>query len=385
VAPSAVPPIFLWKNTATHDQVIGMFHALGYGGSWPAKEEKEKYYMDDDGQTVVVRAEANLYDDGPGIHVNIDGSITGNSSRSEACVSVEEAGVALCYAWKVDNSGPHDYWASELIFDVVKNMFPGAKEVVASDAFDDFIDQVWEVRNTLKVVEAEIGDTWMMGADADPLKVALFRSASRVHQACVRDGNCVAQAGHDELGFRGFERLLMLTGEHTWGWNGGDLKSKSWTNAELQHSLNTDPQFQTAVLGWLEQRSLLRGALSSLSPSSPLAKQVAESWQEIEGAATKLPFTVRGQSMSVVEANVPFTCGGFSMTIGQNGAVVGLEEIATGTKHADTNHSLYRLWYQGMDSAFFKTYVDQYIAGVSSVWPEFTAEGLYVCGTLSFC
>jgi hypothetical protein len=108
-APSAVPPIFLWKDNTTNTEVIGLFHALGYGGSWPAASYKKdidtNIYTDSIGASVLNASEA-LYnhDDGPGIHI-MNGKVYGNSSRSEACVSVNQAGVALCYAWKVDNSG----------------------------------------------------------------------------------------------------------------------------------------------------------------------------------------------------------------------------------------------------------------------------------------
>ena len=37
VAPSAVPPIFVWKDNTTNSSVIALFHALGYGGSFPSR------------------------------------------------------------------------------------------------------------------------------------------------------------------------------------------------------------------------------------------------------------------------------------------------------------------------------------------------------------
>ena len=102
-----------------------------------------------------MRPSADSFDDGPGIHVVRQGSTTfdreteiveGNSSRSEACVSVDAAGVALCYAWKVDNSGPHSPQHVNLIYDVVHDLFPEATSIVASDAFDDFIADVLPVK-----------------------------------------------------------------------------------------------------------------------------------------------------------------------------------------------------------------------------------------------
>jgi hypothetical protein len=57
-----------------------------------------------------------------------------------------------------------------------------------------------------------------MGADADPLKVALFRAAQRAHAnclqkpagriACVGDGDAAAAA------LNTFERLIMMAGEY---------------------------------------------------------------------------------------------------------------------------------------------------------------------------
>ena len=71
---------------------------------------------------------------------------------------------------QVDNSGPHTYAEATIIADAISLLFPGAK-VVASDAIDDFVAAVLPHKHTLPVVTAEIGDTWIMGANADPLKV----------------------------------------------------------------------------------------------------------------------------------------------------------------------------------------------------------------------
>ena len=72
-----------------------------------------------------------------------------------------EAQAALCYAWLSDNRGPHSYDQAAGVFGSVKKLFPGA-EVVASDAFDDFVNDVWEHRSSLPVVTAEIGDLCLL-------------------------------------------------------------------------------------------------------------------------------------------------------------------------------------------------------------------------------
>ena len=382
VAPSAVPPIFLWHDNRTNTEVIAMYHALGYGGAWPATYTKniaDNTYIDGDGTPVLQGAIANPNEDGPSIHV-ASGIVYGNTSRSEACVQVPSAGVALCYAWKVDNSGPHSNVGSELVFDVVRGLFPSASEIVASDGFDDFVTDVWPHRNELPIVTAEIGDTWMFGADADPLKVALFRAASRCHSQCVQNNDCVSKANNNIKAFRTFERLLMVAGEHTWGWNGGHIKSKSWENEELQHSLKTDPQFQTAVIGWKEQRAILRNAVASLPAESILRNEIVAAWDDVEGSATREYFNVNGMSsrlpLNATSTNsIRLTACEYDMSIGIDGSIVSL--TAGSVVVADSTHPLAKLWYQGMDAKFFKTYVKQYIAGVSDIWPELTAEGLY--------
>jgi hypothetical protein len=51
----------------------------------------------------------------------------------------------------------------QAIFSEVAAAFPQA-QVVASDAFDDFVADVLGMAHTLPVVTGEIGDTWIYGA-----------------------------------------------------------------------------------------------------------------------------------------------------------------------------------------------------------------------------
>ena len=470
VAPSAVPPIFVWRDNATGTQVLALFHALGYGGAFPATSEASGHATatgdavdaDDDD----ARHDRAAHDDGPSLYVHHPhggGGPTGGAgvsagaggapspprvqgsgasgSRNEACVSVEAAGVALCYAWKIDNSGPHTYNDSKLLFRAARDLYPGAV-VVASDAMDDFVQDVLPFMASLPVVTQEIGDTWIMGASADPLKVALFRAASRVHARCVADHSCVARAGGPggeggEGALRDFERLLMVAGEHTWGWNGGGVRLRSWSNAELARSLRTDREFQTAVVGWVEQRAILRNAVAALPPGSLLARDIAAAFREIEGpptlhaqhpgglqgskgasiaAGSRPPAAERqrkrkrrlggeqaaapgsdgdrgargvgvapifqqpasgGDMREVGSLSAPVRCGDMDVGFGPDGSIVHLQRSGAGNGGgpmlADARHPLARVWYHGMDKEYFKRYVHEYVAGVSRVWPDVTA------------
>ena len=417
VAPSAVPPIFLWKDNTTKTEVIGLFHGLGYGGSWPSatrrslsskkrmnrlqaaarrafeaaknnmsdvgtpENKSSLFYVDSNGD-MIMRTAANMYDDGPGLHVDEDGTVDAPGDRNEVCVRVDAAGVALCYAWRIDNSGPHSYEESEKLFNAYQKLFPEATEIVASDGMDDFVLDILPYKDTLPVVTAEIGDTWIMGASADPLKMGLFRAAQRVYSTCAKENNCLKLANGDEQKFKTFERLLIVAGEHTWGWNGDPLMYKSWENSALQHSLKNDKDFQTAALGWIEQRSILRNAVAALDQTSVLARQILEAWHDIENH--NRPELDDGGGLlrdAVAGSESVLRCGKFQIGFGKDGSIV---HLVKGQKvFADANHPVGKVHYQGMDSSFFKTYVKQYIAGISAIWPELTAEGLYKPGLKS--
>lgn len=331
VAPVAVPPIFKWKDNSTGTSVIALYHALGYGrrrdrqrqrkhvypgkgggggggggggrdggegkasvvecksngdnaagtdgtdGSADCSDELATLFYRDVHGDLVAKDIAEQYDDsGPSMHVKSDGTVA--ASRAEHCVEVHEAAVAVCTAWKIDNSGPHSPGQAAALFDAAAVLFPEAT-IHASDAFDDFFTAVEPHSDVLPVVTQEIGDTWMMGASSDPKKVAHFRAASRAHTACITDCGdacCLSAASADSgsvgskvrniLGpppppppqpspkevaaLRTFERLLMTVTEHTWGWNGGDIRRHSWSNDLLNKSLHTNTQFSTAVRTW---------------------------------------------------------------------------------------------------------------------------------------
>jgi hypothetical protein len=416
-APLSVPPIFVWRDNATNTSVLALFHALGYGGSWPSRRrhqrrlsdgrlplaqlnraaataaaaamasneasgrDTEPFYVDSGGQLVMTDA-ADPHDDGPGFHIlHIDesgrGVLRGNGSRSEACVRVAPAGVAICYAWKSDNTGPHGYADAELIFEAVGGLFPHA-ELVTSDSFDDFVEAVEPFIDQLPVVSAELGDTWVMGATADPLKVSLTRAASRAHAACMAHSRaaCVARAGGDERALMAFERLLMLSGEHTWGWNGGHIRHRSWSNEELRTSLATDRQFQTAVRTWQEQRASIRNAVAALPPSSTLSRQIGAAFAEIEGPDTKLPFDATGM-VDTPTGVADLRCGDYLLGLDATGAIASLRHEASGRRFADSTHPLARLHYQGLGRGEYVEFVRRYVAGISEIWPEVAAENLF--------
>jgi hypothetical protein len=175
--------------------------------------------------------------------------------------------------------------------------------------------------------------------------VALFKAAARLHAACIRAGGDVGCMGTgsaaDVAALRTFERLLMTVGEHTWGWNGGDTRRHSWSNPQLKESLATNPQFQTAVLTWVEQRAFIRNAVAALPSASPLARAVTAEFAAIEGY-NNAHFDAAGFVDHPVGTEL--SCGSLAVRFAVDGSIISLRDAqGDGTKYA-FNCLLYPLY-----------------------------------------
>jgi hypothetical protein len=297
-APLFVPPIFVWKDLESGTEVLSLFHAGGYGGEEPAPTPyptpvpdsfNNNFNNNFNGARMLTKEKLQKHEHG-GVE---DRDPLQYVVRSD-CVEVPSAGAALCYAWKMDNTGPHNVTEVKAVYEQVlhpslpptlsplsllthlpqppslaspllpptlqvRALYPAASSVHSSDAFDDFVDRVWPHRGSLPVVTAEIGDTWIYGASTDCRKVAAFRAISRARLACSgaddaegaegtrsARGEGKAQAlqarelpscGCTVREMRNFERLLMVGGEHTWGSDGGGIRNQAWTRSGLQLKL----------------------------------------------------------------------------------------------------------------------------------------------------
>lgn len=170
-APVNVPNIFLWRDNATDSEVVALFHPHGYGldAEAGAGAERQPAIATPANRAAGATADmanhsssnTNFNNEDPdfdvdaepeGFHVLEDGKATANPSD---CVNVPEAGVAICYAWNSDNRGPHTMADATAIFKSVQSIYPHAT-LLPSDAFDDFISEVWPYRTSLPAVSQEV-------------------------------------------------------------------------------------------------------------------------------------------------------------------------------------------------------------------------------------
>ena len=163
-------------------------------------------------------------------------------------------GIALCYAFRTDNSGP-PVSTDEIIrdFDAIRAEFPMVSATSAqlpsvfifsqasvfASSYDAFIQDILPIRDQLPVYSQEIGprnfdvflfyflhqhlcdnevshmhapgDTWIYGVPSDPLKNQQYREILRARVECYESGMCVQ--GDPVLA--NFTRFIIKPPEHT--------------------------------------------------------------------------------------------------------------------------------------------------------------------------
>ena len=128
-SPLDLPPILLWKDRQSGQEVMGLFHPHGYGNAEEAAAAGAGAGARAAGNAtaaaIVGATSATAGDtggdwDGEGIRFDCDptGSRRIGISTDGDCVLVDAAKTALCYAWRGDNqvastnlwakSSPHD-------------------------------------------------------------------------------------------------------------------------------------------------------------------------------------------------------------------------------------------------------------------------------------
>ena len=117
---------------------------------------------------------------------------------------------AVAIVFTYDNQGPHTVEGVRGIYADLRKRYPGARiEAVSLNAVAEALDAM---RDSLPVVESEIGDTWIYGYGSAPLRMARFRALQRLHAAWIDAGRLdpASDAAAD------FAVRLGMIAEHTW-------------------------------------------------------------------------------------------------------------------------------------------------------------------------
>jgi hypothetical protein len=258
--------------------------------------------------------------------------------------TVLENGVALEFCHALDNAGPPTLETLSAEYRALAARYPNA--AVEAGTLDDFARAVREIRDTLPVVEQEIGDTWIHGVASDPYKVSRCLRLLGLRSDWVKSGRL--DPGSREHG--AFMEQLLLVAEHTWGM---DVKKylldfTNWTKADFQAARRvnrTDYSFYSPRNAHILEA--LRGELreyrgdNEVSSYSIFEASHAEQRAYVEAALAALPDDLAREARSALafampdipegapcRVNEPIKVGGWRVTVGVNGELTRIENPA---------------------------------------------------------
>ena len=313
--PPQVPKLHVWKDEASGKDIIVAYHPFGYGGY----------------------------------------------TRSD-CAEAPN-GVALCTSFRSDNQGPvHEIADVNAALAAVRKEYPGAK--VFSSTFDDFILDVEPVKDQLPVVTQEVGDTWIYGNGADPLKFAQFREITRAWLECFQTGD--ERCSYEDPAIQNMTRWLFKLPEHTWGlpgikgWGGGDDCNKS----TFIPNLSTDPYMRSAM-SWAEQRRHNEMAVVALEAAGHhLAPSVRSRYDALSNVAAPDLSKLR----AIPDLGATINLGGSSVAF--NAANGALSSFVTNKYSSESSFEwagkdslLGLLSYQTLNESDWKPFTFDYING----------------------
>lgn len=291
----SVPPLFRWRDPSGAEIVT--LYESGYGNAFPTPDGKEALYF-------------------------------GHSS---------------------DNLGPPDDRGVDEIYAAVRGRFPGAE--AAASTLDRFAAAILPFRETLPVVTAEIGDSWIHGVGSDPLKVAQFRELLRLRKTWRTDGETEFTEKIDR-----FERGLLMIPEHTWGMDEKTfLADYDHYDAESFRAARTSEKFRKFEASWAEQRAYIPAAVSFLR-GTPYHN-------EAERALTALaPKKIDPRDWVPFDAAREKDLSGATVRLDpDSGAISAYSLKGNGAVLADSGNKIGEIAYQTFSAADYERFLNQYI------------------------
>ena len=73
-------------------------------------------------------------------------------------------------------------------YEVARGQFPNA--LVTASTLDQYVAALKASNTSYPTVTEEVGDTWIMGVQSDPKKIAVYRTFSNVLAGCFETGRC---------------------------------------------------------------------------------------------------------------------------------------------------------------------------------------------------
>lgn len=316
---------------------------------------------------------------GEEIVVNYDAAY--GAARPGEALTVPGLADALYVAHTSDNLGPPTAADVDELFALLKKRYPGAE--IKASTLDAFAERLWEVRQTLPVVEEEIGDSWIHGAASDPFLVARLRELLRLRDRWLADGTMT----RDTPEYDAFNDNLLLVAEHTWGADTKrflpDFKSYSKTafaaarkrdviEPRLTHEIysfalqrsDEEPldsySYSALERSWEDKRGYIDAALAALTP-----EKLDEAQRSLEGLTPRR----RPEGTAAASPLEDHVLGQFTLRFGHDGSIVSLVD-SQGRDWADEHHRLGEYHYETFGLAEYQQWIRDYCrtTEVNTAW-----------------
>ncbi len=256
--------------------------------------------------------------------------------------------IALAICMKGDNQGPHTSEEINAVYAGLASQYPNAQ--VTSCNLSDMAEAIQPHRDKLPVVTEEIGDTWIYGPPSDPLKLARFREVARLRDNWIGRGDLTVGDAIDQA----LLRHMLLDAEHT-----GGADTKEWLDydhykpTDLEKVLN-DSNYKVVTSSWTEKRQDLLDGIASLP--TKLRAEANSAIQSLDAFEPQLSSSTNGfvakQAIEAAHYILQFDA--------KTGAVVRLQNKATGREWASPSNPIALFTYQTLSQDDYKHYQSVY-------------------------
>ncbi|GCE21667.1 DUF5054 domain-containing protein [Dictyobacter kobayashii] len=284
-------------------------------------------------------------------------------------MEVPDLPLALAFAHTQDNIGPQTSEQVLAAFEQLRAQHPDA-EIFAS-TLDAFTQELLPFKDQLPVVSGELGDTWIHGVGSDPLKVAQFRTLSRLRRQWISEGRLSTT---DER-YQGMSGALLLVPEHTWG-----LDEKTYlddytryTPAQLQ-AMRQEERCQFFESSWQEQRGYIQAAVQALG-SSAEGEEARLALADLQAVRPDLTNYQRIEDPTALLETPHFVLG-----FNQHGAISHLQQRSNERIWTSHDHELAAFGYELFSHHEYERFWEQYVVNKEATFEwsfkDFTKPGI---------
>lgn len=332
--------------------------------------------------------------------------------------------VALVFLFTADNSGSPSADTVVQFWQSLKKMHPTA--TVEASSIDAFVSEVLSGNvSQIPRLSDEIGDSWLYGAPADPVKVSTFREARRAMDEAVAAGRISPDWPQYDSYMR---RLMKGPPSHNWGLSIGNYLPElrypdsrhpnftTWPNDAFA-AARSGAGYQRLEQEWAAQReyihplpswSRLRGWTRR---SPPHEREWAQFTADLEQRLLPLrfppAFNVSGLAPTTVQRLGRVKCDASGATLEfspADGSLISLMD-GTGREYAGPNNSLGAFRYVTYNGSDFALWASEYnnhggdfakpgmasaqpesatwSPSVTATWADITSERCVVISSLS--